>query len=698
MKIAIATPQYLGQSTAGGIAPPTTNLARSLAQRGHSVSVLVLGPEGGLSESQIRKEASYGVSCFNMSDSPMALINPQYATDSYRVHQWVLNIRPDVFICNDFRGYGAIHSMHTKYDSDVIPIVTWIHGNLSYVRAGNRQSFHDRNEIIVADFERIQLENSDFIVSPTDFLASWYREQGFNVPPHEKIPYHRNLDHKNESNPKKHNGSGIGFVGRLSKRKGIPEFVDAIIALNLTDRDIFFYGPEGDDGVNQDFVLQKFEHAGISRSQIHFIGNLSGKKLWSSIKQNVSVVVVPSYLDNSPNVVSECALNAVPLVAFDTGGIPEMLTPESSVNVLVKPTSTELAKRLKLGLSGKQPFEIPCMNEEHFDLVSDQWENLLERLVTQKRSQDHFLQTSDTSCIIVTHNRPHFVQQALNSVLSQELKPYEIIIVDDNSTSVESKLWLDYVEELDCSVKIRVIRQKENTGPSIARNNAARLARGKYLAFLDDDNIWYHNHLQSCQRILDRDKAVSAVAPAKHLFFANERDSILANDLKHFPRELYFGSFSPAMSFLGNFFGKHGTNTLGDTNFVIKRDKFLEYGGFDGARGGFEDWNFLMKIILGGEIVAPLNTYPTFAYQISSSGSLNQRDNYFWDRNLDSTFATKLGHEWYFAYSYARYPSDNYIVPLEKYVAYGKQLLRSRKFVTLGRHTYRFMKKLLHAN
>lgn len=88
------------------------------------------------------------------------------------------------------------------------------------------------------------------------------------------------------------------------------------------------------------------------------------------------------------------------------------------------------------------------------------------------------------SVIIPTFNRPRLVQEAIESVRSQRAAAdFNVIVIDDGSTRDTEEALRRYRDE------IRYVRQ-ENRGLNAARNHALRLARGEYIALLDDDDVW----------------------------------------------------------------------------------------------------------------------------------------------------------------------------------------------------------------
>ena len=87
------------------------------------------------------------------------------------------------------------------------------------------------------------------------------------------------------------------------------------------------------------------------------------------------------------------------------------------------------------------------------------------------------------SVIIPTYNRGWIIKEAIESVLAQDYKKFELIVVDDGSTDHTFEILKQYGED------IGLIRQ-ENRGVSAARNAGIHKASGHFIAFLDSDDLW----------------------------------------------------------------------------------------------------------------------------------------------------------------------------------------------------------------
>lgn len=91
------------------------------------------------------------------------------------------------------------------------------------------------------------------------------------------------------------------------------------------------------------------------------------------------------------------------------------------------------------------------------------------------------------SVILPVFNGEQFLAQALSSVLEQEHRPLEIVVVDDGSEDGSAELARRFPET-------RVVSQK-NAGPAAARNRGIREARGELIAFIDADDVWVPGRL-----------------------------------------------------------------------------------------------------------------------------------------------------------------------------------------------------------
>jgi glycosyltransferase involved in cell wall biosynthesis len=97
------------------------------------------------------------------------------------------------------------------------------------------------------------------------------------------------------------------------------------------------------------------------------------------------------------------------------------------------------------------------------------------------------------SIIMPSYNTGRFIKETIESVLAQSYPAWELIIVDDCSTDDTD----DVVSQYLADKRIRYIKNDTNSGAAVSRNKALREAKGKWIAFLDSDDLWEKNKLEN---------------------------------------------------------------------------------------------------------------------------------------------------------------------------------------------------------
>ena len=181
------------------------------------------------------------------------------------------------------------------------------------------------------------------------------------------------------------------------------------------------------------------------------------------------------------------------------------------------------------------------------------------------------------SVIIPTYNRAHLVGQAIRSVLNQTFQDFELIIVDDGSSDDTEAVVKQFNDP-----RIRYIYQ-ENKGISGARNTGIRSARGRYIAFLDSDDLWLPDLLQLEVPILDANPDVGLVyAKAQAIDKEGNPMSQISGAPEKYPGEtlksILYGDFVSTITAL------------------VRRACFDSVGLFDESLKGRVDWDMWVRI------------------------------------------------------------------------------------------------------
>ena len=101
---------------------------------------------------------------------------------------------------------------------------------------------------------------------------------------------------------------------------------------------------------------------------------------------------------------------------------------------------------------------------------------------------------SDTVSIITpVYLSERYISGAIESVIAQTYQDWELIVIDDGSPDLSPQIVKSYVSQ---DPRIKLIQLSENRGPAVARNLGIQSAQGRYIAFLDSDDLWYPNKLE----------------------------------------------------------------------------------------------------------------------------------------------------------------------------------------------------------
>ena len=181
------------------------------------------------------------------------------------------------------------------------------------------------------------------------------------------------------------------------------------------------------------------------------------------------------------------------------------------------------------------------------------------------------------SVVVTTYNRAALLPRAVDCVLAQIYDDYELIIVDDCSTDDTPAVVRTFEDS-----RIRVVRHEDNMGQCAARNTGIRLARGEYIAFLDDDDEWVDQKLSRQVCALDSDARVGLVYTwFDHVDAAN-------GVRREGGRSVMSGDISEAML--------RWELPAPTSAYLVRTTAARELGGFDEALMGSTDRDFLFRL------------------------------------------------------------------------------------------------------
>jgi len=213
------------------------------------------------------------------------------------------------------------------------------------------------------------------------------------------------------------------------------------------------------------------------------------------------------------------------------------------------------------------------------------------------------------SVIIPTYNRLELLKRAINSVLNQSFQEFEIIVIDDCSSDGTWE-WLKSIE----NTKIKSYINDKNKGLSYNRNHGVNQSKFEYIAFLDDDDFWFKNHLSEHTKLIKRYPDAGMYCNSYSINLGNRKvDAIHDNKF-----------LNDTITEFNEFKCFKNTNALcAPSTVVLKKAIFNEIGGFNPKTTVLEDVEFYIK--LGGKYSIVYNDIVTIEYaqNIGNHLSLN---------------------------------------------------------------------------
>ncbi|MEA2341880.1 MAG: hypothetical protein QOF63_49 [Thermoanaerobaculia bacterium] len=179
---------------------------------------------------------------------------------------------------------------------------------------------------------------------------------------------------------------------------------------------------------------------------------------------------------------------------------------------------------------------------------------------------------SPISVVVRTKDRPALLAEAIASIRATGY-PAEIVVVNDGgaATNIDG---------------VTLVEHQPSRGRSEAANAGVKAAKNQYIAFLDDDDLYYPEHLAT---LANAARGSNATA-----WYSNAVSSFIDGSERK-PMRIYARDFDRELLLVGNY--------IPLPTLLLRRSDFLEIGGFDPAFDLFEDWDFLIRLSQRGEFV-----------------------------------------------------------------------------------------------
>jgi O-antigen biosynthesis protein len=635
-RVCIVSPEFVGPTRNGGVGTAYTSLAHVLAQAGHEVTIYYTGGEWIDNPAFDEWERHYfekGILFVAQKAPPRISVDARYIIkQAYEVFLWLKQReeRFDIVHFPEWQGQGYF-CLLAKKQGIAFPTLTFcvgVHSSTTWVELGNQRLFEWVDQLDEDFLERESVRLADVVISPSQYLLRWMLADGWRLPARVFLsPYampaelSSSLENSGSNGRPAYQGAvrELIFFGRLEPRKGLFLFCDALDLLSerSTSPEIHvtflgktqeFNGQNSTDYIQSRAASWKFKVQVLTKDRHLALSYLRSK--------GGRLAVIPSIIENYPNTVLECLDLGIPFVASAVGGIPEQIAHEDRERVLFEPTARSLAKKLEEAIADSPRPASPAIDFLTNNETLVRWHEQFRMPSDREISRPAVIEPPLVSVCLTHFNRPVYLRWALESLRKQDYSRFEVILVDDGSTTSESQAYLERLEPEFRERGWQIVRQ-ENGFLGAARNAAARHSRGKYLLFMDDDNYATPGEISTMVAVAERIGA-DILTCVKNLWEGTESPN--DGESSNTGVERHWVPLGPALA-SGLYW-----NAFGDANALVKRETFEALGGFTEAHGvTCEDWEFFARAVMAGFDlqVIPL---PLFWYRVHYTSMMYTTD------------------------------------------------------------------------
>jgi len=219
--------------------------------------------------------------------------------------------------------------------------------------------------------------------------------------------------------------------------------------------------------------------------------------------------------------------------------------------------------------------------------------------------------------ILPNYNKTEFLEEAINSVITQTYKNWHLYIIDDNSSDNSEEI----IDKFSNLKNVTIIKLQKNKGPSFCRNYAMRISKSKYISFIDSDDSWLNDKLE--KQIYFMEKYNLSFTYTDYIpFFENFGK-------KKIKKRTFLKDHFNYRTFIRN-------SSINTTTMIIARSILGSYR-FRKIKL-LEDYLFKCKLLKGNNIAKKLDENLAF-YRISNKSRSSQRlKNVYWLWHINKNY------------------------------------------------------------
>ncbi|VVM06575.1 glycosyltransferase, partial [Methylacidimicrobium tartarophylax] len=468
-RICLATIELAGFGPSSGLGSLVASLAETLAETGWEATVVLAGEQPAEAHALAPLVEAYADRGVRLTPLPepaeRCFVLPRSSSRAYKTYRWLrqqaANFDRVLFCDRGGLGYYALLAKHQGLAFEKLPLAVLVHSPTLRRTLDNADLVED-DELLIADFlERESARLADGVIATSDALLRSLEAEGWIFPESRRslpppFPASFSLLPKPEGEP--FVPEEIVFFGSLEWRKRLRIFCDAIDRLppSATGRlRITFLGRSGriEGTSGREYVARR---AAAWPQDWEALEPLEREEALDYLRKGKRLAVVGSSAPGLSLAAWECACWQIPLLRVGEKGGEGAWPGEGEPEIHVNPEALadRLREALRLGMRAPEAPIDPSV-------IRKGWIDWLAALPSRQAMQSSAgpFDPPKVSVCLVHHDRPALLAQALESLHAQDYPNFEVILVDDGSTSEEAAAFLGGLEPEFAERGWRIIRQ-----------------------------------------------------------------------------------------------------------------------------------------------------------------------------------------------------------------------------------------------
>ena len=545
------------------------------------------------------------------------------AVRSYEVYRWLK--ANDIFdyihfSCYQGLGYYSVTAKKQGLAFRNTKLFVNLFITTQYLKEVDKQ-FVQQSDLYLDFMERESVALSDCLISNSQYILNWVSSRSWKMPIKTLVQtFVKDYNHtsKKNNNIYNHNTKEIIYYGDFSANDGLFIFCNSLdqlcerVKTSIT-KVVFIYKKKDSLEINNTEYLAKKAKVWHWKTEVITNFNLADVVDYSNHEDRL--VVLPYLYSKSTIEIYEFLTSGIRFISSQLYTVSEYMLNEDIEIFSFKLSPEALAKKIKtivINGIGTPRINLNLKNHKNFWI---NFYNLKEPNYHLKF--DDYKDSSSwpkVSICLVTHNRAHFLIQAIKSIKNIIYPNFDVILVDDGSDNPNA---IELLVKLESDFNLNgwsIIRQS-NKYLGAARNTAVRNSKSEFILFMDDDDIALPNEIELMVKAAVNTGS-DIITCGLHEFTGFDEPDL---NIKAKKSWLPIGNATTA----GALF-----NVYGSSNALIRRTAYNDIGGCTEDYGiGQEDYEFYAKASLKGFKLQVIPEF-LFYYRINSTGMLRTGDKY----------------------------------------------------------------------